>query len=97
VADPILCATTASGEVWDDPSEDALFMFMEDLKTPGSSLLVERVEPEREQEWARVTRNEHGLFEYENSLHHRYVSSLRPVHEFLTRWAFDLVSPDEES
>jgi hypothetical protein len=26
----------------------------------------------------------------------RYVSSLRPVHDFLTRWAFDLFSPEDE-
>ena len=94
MTDAILRLTDVSGDLCDDPSEDAVFMFMEDLGTPGSSILVERVEPGREQEWTRVTRNEHGLYELESSQHIHYVSSLRNVHEFLTRWAFDLFSPD---
>ena len=32
MADPILRAMDSTGEVYDDPSEDALFMFMEDLE-----------------------------------------------------------------
>lgn len=39
------------GEVYDDPSDDALFMFMEDLKSAGASF---RVEPGREGEWAKA-------------------------------------------
>jgi len=35
MADPILRAMDSTGEVYDDPSEDALFMFMEDLE-PGA-------------------------------------------------------------
>jgi len=52
VTDPILRATDASGESYDDPSEDALFM--EDLESPGSSFVVERVEKGREGEFMRV-------------------------------------------
>jgi hypothetical protein len=36
---PILRATDATGEVYDDPSEDALFMFMEDLRSLQSDYL----------------------------------------------------------
>ena len=45
--DPILRATDAAGEVYDDPSEDALFMLMEDLTASGASFRVERVEVDR--------------------------------------------------
>ena len=65
-------------------------MFMEDLRAPGSSLRVERLEEGREREWAQVTMNEAGLYEFESGEHMYYVSSLKTIHEFLTRWAFDL-------
>ena len=54
MSEPILRATDATGEVYDDPSEDALYMFMEDLKSPGSSFRIERLEEGREGEWAQV-------------------------------------------
>jgi hypothetical protein len=90
VSDRILRATDTTGEVYDDPSEDALYMFMEDLKAPGASLRVERLEEGREEEWAQVAMNEAGHYEFESSEHVHYVCSLRTIHEFLTRWAFDL-------
>ena len=46
--EPILRATDAAGEVYDDPSEDALYMFIEDLKSPGAFFRVERLEEGRE-------------------------------------------------
>ena len=33
---------------------------------------------------------EAGLYEFASSEHVHYVSSLKTIHEFLTRWAFDL-------
>lgn len=85
----ILRATDASGETYDDPSEDALYMFIEDLRSPGSSFRVERLDPERRAEWATVELNESGLYEFESSGQIKYVSSLREIHHFLTVWAFD--------
>jgi hypothetical protein len=90
VSEPILRATDATGEVYDDPSEDALYMFMEDLKSPGSSFRIERLEEGREGEWAQVALNVIGLYQFESSEHVHYVSSLNTIHEFRTRWAFDL-------
>jgi hypothetical protein len=90
VSEPILRATDVTGEVYDDPSEDALHMFIEDLASPDSSLRVERLDPEHDDEWAIVTLNESGLYAFESSGHIKYVSSLREIHNFLTRWAFDL-------
>lgn len=88
--EPILRATDSEGETYDDPSEDALYMFMEDLRSPGSSLRVERLEPERKGEWATVALTDSGLYKFVSSGHIEYVSSRRTIHEFLTRWAFDL-------
>ena len=34
--------------------------------------------------------NEMRLYVFESSHHVHYVSSLDAIHEFLTRWAFDL-------
>ncbi len=94
MSEPILRATDPAGEVYDDPSEDALFEFMGDLRSQGQSLRVERLEEARQGEWAKVTLNEHGLYVFESSEHLHYVSSLRTIHDFLTRWAFDLFEPD---
>jgi hypothetical protein len=93
---PVLRATDATGEVWDDPSEDALFMLMEDLRSPGASFLVQRLEPGREWEWVQVTRKEREKYELWGSQRVRYESSLREIHDFLTRWAFDLFSPEHK-
>jgi hypothetical protein len=87
---PILRATDPNGEVYDDPSEDALYMFMEDLRPEASPLRVDRLEEDRRGEWALVTFNASGLYKLESDHHVEYVSSLGNVHEFLTRWAFDL-------
>lgn len=92
VADPILRATAADGEVYDDPSEDALFMFMEDLERPGSSFTVERVETGREGDFLRVSVEEDGMYALDGPGAEGIgpVRSMRAVHEALTRWAFDL-------
>jgi len=90
MAHPILRATDAAGEVYDDPSEDALYMFMEDLRPGGSPLLVERVEEPRQTEWVKVAQKENGLNSFESDAHVHHTSSHRNVHELLTRWAFDL-------
>jgi len=37
-----------------------------------------------------VRLNENGLYEFESDRHVHYVSSFANVHQFLTRWAFDL-------
>lgn len=90
MTEPILRATDPSGEVYDDPSEDALYMFMEDLQPEALPLRVDRLEEDRHGEWALVTLNPHGLYKFESDRHVEYVSSLPNVHEFLTKWAFDL-------
>jgi hypothetical protein len=90
MTEPILRAHTPAGEAYDDPSEDALYMFMEGLQPGTSPLRVERTEEGREDEWAVVVLKENGLYEFESDRHVHYVSSFANVHEFLTRWGFDL-------
>ena len=92
MADPILRAIDVAGESWDDPSEDLLFMFMEDLDHPGASFLVERVVSGREDDFMRITaHNDDGyLLEGPQAVGIGPVQSMRAVHEALTRWAFDL-------
>jgi hypothetical protein len=89
MTDPILRATDLTGEVYNDPSEDALFMLMEDL-APSAVLRVERLEEGRQDDWALVTMDDARLYSFESSGHIEYLSSLREIHNFLTRWAFDL-------
>jgi hypothetical protein len=91
--DPILRATDARGENYDDPSEDALHMFMEDLTSSAALIRVERLDAGREGQWAQVRINEAGLYEFDSSDHVYYVSSMNTIHDFLTRWAFDLPAP----
>jgi hypothetical protein len=90
VTEPILRATDPGGEVYDDPSEDALYMFMEDLRPGASPLHVERLEEDRQGEWARIRLKDNGLYEFESERHVHYLSSFPNVHQFLTKWAFDL-------
>lgn len=91
---PILRATGHDGEVYDDPSEDLLYMLMEDLEAPGDSFMVERVETGREGSFMRVTRREDGSDALEGPETEGIPRgvSMRAVHAALTRWAFDLPS-----
>jgi hypothetical protein len=90
----ILRATGLDGEVYHDPSEDLLYMLMEDLQTPGDSFVVERVEPGREGSFMIVTRREDGSSALEGPEAKGLPRgvSMRAVHAALTRWAFDLPS-----
>jgi hypothetical protein len=81
VSDPILGATDAADEVYDNPSEDALDTFMEDLRAAGraagQSFRIERLEEGREGESGQVALNEHGLYVFDSSETLHYVSSLQ--------------------
>jgi hypothetical protein len=90
--EPILRAVDAAGETSDDPSEDALFMFMEDLEEPGSSFEVERLGGGRERDFIRVTAGDDRTYTLEGPHAEGIgpVRSMRAVHEALTRWAFGL-------
>ena len=99
VVAPILRAMNEAGDVWDDPSEDMLFMLVEELRNPGNAfLIVERLEAGRAGHFMQVVAPEssgsHYVLEYREGSPetHRGTSnpSMRVVHETLTRWAHDL-------
>ena len=91
MGDPVLRARDASGEVYDDPSEDALFMFCEDLEAPGSSFIVERIDDGQVAQFMRITRRADGYsLEGTDAAGLPPISSMRATHEALTRWAFNL-------
>ena len=94
-ADPILRATTGTGEVWDDPSEDLLFMLFEDFQDADPSqcfFLIERTEPGREDQYLRVKLRPDGTYTVEGPDAQGVIAalSMRGAHEAVTRWAFDL-------
>ena len=67
MSEPILRATDSVGETYDDPSEDALYMLMEDLRAPESSFRVARLDPDRQDEWATVTLKDSGEYAFDSS------------------------------
>jgi hypothetical protein len=59
--------TNAVGETWDDPSEDLLFMMLEELNEKNSSLVVERLDVSTAGEsLMRVARLKRGPFDIEH-------------------------------
>jgi hypothetical protein len=87
-----LRAVDVSGEAYDDPSEDLLFMLFEDLDDPGDDFTVEKVEAGQPHELVRVQLNERRSYEINGPGPDEKTASpfMRNVHEALTRWAFDL-------
>lgn len=99
VTNPILRATMESGAMWDDPSEDLLFMLLRDIEGEEETfVIVERLSDPSGQTYAQVIRNDDGGWIIERrdggpDHHYRAVfSDLRPVHAVLTAWAFELPS-----
>ena len=92
---PELRALTSGGEVYDDPSEGALFMFLEDLRDDGDHLIVERVADEQGQTYVQAVRSAAGYVVERRtgspeSHEHAATSDMRMVHGDLTTWAFGL-------
>lgn len=93
---PILRATTESDEAYDDPSEDLLFMLMENIAA-GEYLWVVVSAPQAEAHYAQAIRLESGLFQVERrrgtpETHEtRSDLDMRQAHRLLTTWAYDLV------
>jgi hypothetical protein len=97
--EPILRATNEAGETWDDPSEDMLFMLIDELENPGNAfLIVERLGPDREGHFMQVvapdTARAQYVLEYREGPPEAHygtaIAAMRDVHETMTAWAFDL-------
>lgn len=94
---PILRATSETGDVIDDPSEDALFMMLSDLEDgQGSFLIVDSLLDPDQLTYAQTSRNDDGTYivEYRAGGPETHlgtvVPDMRAAHAVLTGWAFDL-------
>ena len=97
---PQLRATLDTGETYDDPSEDALFVLLEDLAAHRALfVVVEPVHAPDEQTYVQAVRFDDGTFQVERRLGspqtHETVTrlQLRPAHALLTQWVFALPCP----
>lgn len=94
--EPILRATNDAGDTYDDPSEDLLFILLEELDEANTFLIVERVEPGREGHFMQVALGQDGSYalEYREGgpeTHYGTSStSMRLVHEAMSKWAHDV-------
>ncbi len=86
-----------SGETWDDPSEDLLFILMEDLRDKHELfLIVERVRDASGQTYMQVIRTEDSKYRLEyrhgSADHHFFAvtADMRQAHDVLTKWSFEL-------
>jgi hypothetical protein len=57
---PELRALTSGGDAYDDPSEDLLFILLEDLRNDEDCLIVELVADDRGQTYMQVMRTAAG-------------------------------------
>ncbi|GAA1555338.1 hypothetical protein GCM10009789_05980 [Kribbella sancticallisti] len=94
---PVIRATAESGDVIDDPSEDALFMMVEDIEAgEGTYLIVASLRDDSGQTYVQTSRNEDGSYvvEYRDGRPEEHygtvVRDMRAAHALLTGWAFDL-------
>ena len=97
--DPILRACPEHGPSFDNPSEDLLFLLLEDIEAgEGTFLIVERVVDPSGQTYAQTLLLENGSYVVEHregdSAHHygTVVPDMRAAHALLTGWAFELPS-----
>jgi hypothetical protein len=97
MATPILRAIPEAGQTWDDPSEDLLFMLLEDIEAgKGTFLIVERTADHTGQTYAQAARRVDGSYTVEHregDADHHYgtgAADMRAAHKLLTGWAFQL-------
>ena len=96
-ASPFLRALVENGDTYDDPSEDLLFMLLEDVEAgEGLWVLVERIEDATGQTFAQCVRLTDGSYQIEHrdgAADRHFVTAaagFRDAHTFLTAWSFDL-------
>lgn len=94
---PILRAIKEAGDSYDDPSEDLLFMLLEDIDHgEGTWVIVERLSDPTQQTYAQVLRvnSDSWVVEHRAGSADTHfgtmVRGLRQAHALLTGWAFDL-------
>ena len=100
-----LRASVESGNNWDDPSEDHLFMLVEDIERGDESyLIVERLSDSSGQSYIQTMRNEDGgfLVERRDGVPDKHfqttASDFRHAHALIVAWAFgepEVATPGE--
>lgn len=100
-----LRASVESGNNWDDPSEDHLFLLIEDIERGDEPyLIVERLNDPSGQTYIQTIRNDDGSYLVErrdgSSDEHfqTNASDFRRAHALIAAWAFgalDAATPDE--
>ncbi|SKB03613.1 hypothetical protein [Aeromicrobium choanae] len=95
--EPVLRATSESGDVILDPSEDALFMMFEDLEAGDSTyLIVESLTDATGQTYAQSARNDDGTYivEYRDGRPDRHFGAdaqdMRTAHSLIAGWACEI-------
>ncbi len=97
---PDLRAITASGDSFDDPSEDLMYMLLDDIAHGAEDfVIVERVG--HEGHFCQVTRQgAQWLVEHRDGGQETHVGAVAPdqrtVHGALTAWAFELDDDSDE-
>lgn len=97
IPSPVVRALIEDGESFDDPSEDLLFMLLEDVEGgAGTWVLVERTSDSSGQTYAQCLRLADGSYQLKHrdgNADRHFVSrapGFRDAHTFLTAWSFDL-------
>jgi hypothetical protein len=93
----VMRATAESGEGIDDPSEDALFMMLEDIEAgEGTFLIIDALQDVTGQTYMQTSRNDDGTYvvEYRDGTPDRHfgtvAADMRSAHALITGWAFGL-------
>jgi hypothetical protein len=94
---PVLRAESESGDTIDDPSEDALFLMLEDIERgEGTYLIVVSLLDSSGQTYVQTARHEDGTYvvEYRDGgpEHHHgtLAQGMRAAHALVAGWAFDI-------
>lgn len=94
---PNLRVTNESGETWDDPTEDLLFMLLEDIEAgEGTFLILERLSDASGDTYVQAQKQGggHYLVERREGAPEEHwatvVADMRATHRLVTGWAFGL-------
>ena len=94
----VLRAQTSNDEQYDDPSEDLLFMLLDELQ-PDDYVIVERPDDQTQQTYAQVLRTGSQGYLIErregSAETHAFARSadMRSIHADLTTWAHGVARP----
>ncbi|RXZ45838.1 hypothetical protein ESO86_13035 [Agromyces binzhouensis] len=93
---PNLRVTTESGRTWDDPTEDYLFILLEDIDERDEEFLIlERLGDASGQTYIQCRRNDEGRYLIERREggpdRHYWTTApdMRVAHELIASWAYN--------